>query len=365
MQEDNLNTEENILQQNYQINVPINNVYPTIQDPPKYSPPPQGYQVYQPPNNQMVGQMIQSQQVNQNQQNVAVNNAPKAVNYSSWEIFSFISWLLFMSAKWDMHRKVNSISESNYKPIVYNRTFIELINLIISIIGFLVYVQNIIYKRNKAFYDSLFGLYTKLHVFPLLFYSVINMILDDDIITQYGRSSISSSSSYDPLPLLSFYLIFTIFCLVFIIIVYYCTEMNCDWYMIMAIKKGVYSMLIVDCSYRFFESIFYLRDADIAKLGYLEIPLQRKNLYKGAGIAFSLLQGIIVIVLSLCFKDIIMPILNFLMYYGMVFNFYTKNSEAERKEYTATVVIEIIMVVVHFFFIIFMLAKYKEKLIQS
>ena len=191
------------------------------------------------------------------------------------------------------------------------------------------------------------------------------MILDDDIITQYGRSSISSSSSYDPLPLLSFYLIFTIFCLVFIIIVYYCTEMNCDWYMIMAIKKGVYSMLIVDCSYRFFESIFYLRDADIAKLGYLEIPLQRLNLYKGAGIAFSLLQGIIVIVLSLCFKDIIMPILNFLMYYGMVFNFYTKNSEAERKEYTATVVIEIIMVVVHFFFIIFMLAKYKEKLIQS
>ena len=172
MQEDNLNTEENILQQNYQINVPINNVYPTIQDPPKYSPP-QGYQVYQPPNNQMVGQMIQSQQVNQNQQNVAVNNAPKAVNYSSWEIFSFISWLLFISAKWDMHRKVNSISESNYKPIVYNRTFIELINLIISIIGFLVYVQNIIYKRNKAFYDSLFGLYTKLHVFPLLFYSVI------------------------------------------------------------------------------------------------------------------------------------------------------------------------------------------------
>ena len=346
MQEDNLNTEENILQQNYQINVPINNVYPTIQDPPKYSPP-QGYQVYQPPNNQMVGQMIQSQQVNQNQQNVAVNNAPKAVNYSSWEIFSFISWLLFISAKWDMHRKVNSISEKYYKPLVYNRTFIELINLIISIIGFLVYVQNIIYKRNKAFYDSLFGLYTKLHVFPLLFYSVINIILDDDIITQYGRSSISSSSSYDPLPLLSFYLIFTIFCLVFIIIVYYCTEMNCDWYMIMAIKKGVYSMLIVDCSYRFFESIFYL------------------NLYKGAGIAFSLLQGIIVIVLSLCFKDIIMPILNFLMYYGMVFNFYTKNSEAERKEYTATVVIEIIMVVVHFFFIIFMLAKYKEKLIQS
>ena len=345
MQEDNLNTEENILQQNYQINVPINNVYPTIQDPPKYSPP-QGYQVYQPPNNQMVGQMIQSQQVNQNQQNVAVNNAPKAVNYSSWEIFSFISWLLFISAKWDMHRKVNSISEKYYKPLVYNRTFIELINLIISIIGFLVYVQNIIYKRNKAFYDSLFGLYTKLHVFPLLFYSVINIILDDDIITQYGRSSISSSSSYDPLPLLSFYLIFTIFCLVSIIIVYYCTEMNCDWYMIMAIKKGVYSMLIVDCSYRFFESIFYLRDADIAKLEYIEITIQRLNLYKGAGIAFSLLQGIIVIVLSLCFKDIIMPILNFLMYYGMVF-------------------IEIIMVVVHFFFIIFMLAKYKEKLIQS
>ena len=366
-QVEQLNTDENILQQNYQYNMQNNNIYSVPPNPPQYSQP-KGTKIYQPPNNQMVQQMIQSQVVIQNQQNNVVNKVQRVVDYTPLEIISFLSWFLFMSAKWDFYKKVDDLIERVYKPILYNRSFIEMINLIISIIGFLVYVKNIIYKRNNNLYISLFGQYTKLHCIPLFLYAGINIVLDSDII-EYLKLNESSSSyntpsdKFEPLALFSFYLIFSLLCLLSIIFIYYSTDMNCEWYIVVAIKKGVYSMLIVECLYHFLESIFYLRAVDLANSDYLQRDSE-KSLYRGGGIAFSLIQGIIIMILSLYFKDITMPILNFLMYYGMVFNFYNK-SEDDSYKGDAVVVIEIIMTVVHFFLIVFMLAKYKEKLIES
>ena len=365
-QVEQLNTDENILQQNYQYNMQNNNIYSVPPNPPQYSQP-KGTQIYQPPNNQMVQQMIQSQVVIQNQQNNVVNKVQRVVDYTPLEIISFLSWFLFMSAKWDFYKKVDNLIERAYKPILYNRSFIEMINLIISIIGFLVYVKNIIYKRNNNLYISLFGQYTKLHCIPLFLYAGINIVLDSDII-EYLKLNESSSSyntpsdKFEPLALFSFYLIFSLLCLLSIIFIYYSTDMNCEWYIVVAIKKGVYSMLIVECLYHFLESIFYLRAVDLANSDYLQRDSE-KSLYRGGGIAFSLIQGIIIMILSLYFKDITMPILNFLMYYGMVFNFYNK-SEDDSYKGDAVVVIEIIMTVVHFFLIVFMLAKYKEKLLK-
>ena len=130
-QVEQLNTDENILQQNYQYNMQNNNIYSVPPNPPQYSQP-KGTQIYQPPNNQMVQQMIQSQVVIQNQQNNVVNKVQRVVDYTPLEIISFLSWFLFMSAKWDFYKKVDNLIERAYKPILYNRSFIEMINLIFS-----------------------------------------------------------------------------------------------------------------------------------------------------------------------------------------------------------------------------------------
>ena len=55
--------------------------------------------------------------------------------------------------------------------------------------------------------------------------------------------------------LISFNLIFTIIGLICLIIVYLRTELNCDWYIILTIKKGVYSSFIIILLYNFFHMI--------------------------------------------------------------------------------------------------------------
>ena len=364
-QEEQLNTDENILQQNYQYNMQNNNIYSVRPNPPQNSQT-QSTQIYQPPNNMMVQQMVKSQMIMQNPQNNTVNKVQRVVTYTPWEIISFISWFLFMSAKWDFYRKTRlfeTVYGDKYKPILYNRGFIELVNLIISILGFLVYVINIIYQRNNNLYISLFGQYTKLHFVPLILYSTINILINIDVFPYLLRNRLEFPELFPKMAFFTFYLIFSILCLLFIIFIYYSTDMNCEWYIVMAIKKGVYSMLIVECLYRFFESIFCLRAVDISDSYKVERLF--KDLYKDGGIAFSLIQGILIMALSLYFKDITMTILNFLMYYGMIFKFYEKDENLKDYKENAVIVIEIIMLVVHFILIVFLLAKYKEKLIES
>ena len=161
--------------------------------PPQNAPIPQPVntpvqsQINQPLINQITyssqsNQIYQSDQVNQSYQNKSKSGIP-----SEWEILSFLGWFLFMGSKWDMYEKVKGISRDDYAPILYNRSFIGMITLIISIIGFLVYVKNIIYKRNINFYHSLFGQYTKFHSIPLFMYTGINIVLDNYIINMMKK----------------------------------------------------------------------------------------------------------------------------------------------------------------------------------
>ena len=376
-----MNAEENDLQQNYQNN------YSVPQNPPPQYYQPQMAPVYQPPINPPVEQMILSPINSSGKKDISSSNVAKGqqrpTDYAPWEMISFLSWFFFISSKWDLYMKVNFWDKldlehgslENYRPILYNARFIQLITLIISIIGFLVYVKNIIYKRNNDFYNGLFGQITKFHSVPLLFYSTINIILSLQVIMVRGiivpdiASDIKDYTKFDLNALCAFYMIFSLLSLLSLIFIYYSTDLHCEWYIVMAIKKGIYSILIVESLYFFFDSIYYVRFVNI-----YETPSKLESLYNTGGIMFAIFQGVVIILLSLYFKDITMPIFNFLLFYGMVLNFYNKwtfmkstNGEEEEDDYkkSPAVVIEIIMVVAHFLLIVFMIAKYKEQLIQS
>lgn len=368
MQEnEQINSEENDLQQNYQ-----NNYFVPQNPPPQYNEP-QMAPIYQPPN-KTVEQMIQSPSYGSNNPNNTTNNGAdspqRAVDYTPWDILSFISWILFISSKWDLYNKMSRLSGESYRPIIYNASFIQLVTLIISLIGFLVYVKNIIYKKNSAFYNGLFGQNSKYHFIPLIFYSGINMVLSIYVVGLMGGINpttvdrIYTNSKFDLKALCAFYMIFSLLSLLSLMFIYYSTELNCEWYIVMSIKKGVYSILIVESLYFFFDSIFYLRFVNI--YGSLS---NAQNLYNTGGVMFALFQGVIIIGFSLYFKDITMPILNFLMFYGMVLNFYNKSSYAaynDEDDYKKSAnIVEIIMIILHFLLIVFMIAKYKEQLIQS
>lgn len=372
--QEQMNPDENDLQQNYQNNYAVPQNYPQSNDP---------LIAYQQPNNQTVQQMIQFPMTNSDNTNIAPTNnvqAPqKQVNYTSYEIISFISWIIFMSAKWDYFMKTNFLgyqdneqTNERYRPILPNSSFIQLISLIVTILGFLVYVKNIIYTRNNNFYYGLFGTFSKYHFVPLILYAGINIIMDiyislyKGILTPTLVTKIKNDTKFDLVALCAFYMLFSLLTLLSIIYIYYTTEMKCEWYIVMVIKKGIYSLLIVESLYFFFDSIFYLRFVNIAAS-----TSKIKELYTTGAIMFAILQGGIVIGLALYFKNITMPIFNFLMFYGMVMNFYSKrsiaySSSSKEDEYKSdgAIVIEIIMVVLHVALIVFMISKYKEQLIE-
>lgn len=390
-EQDNINTEENDLQQNFQNNfaVPQPNVIPQYNIPqyipqyaaPQYSVPQnvENTQVIQANNqipvmtpqnlindSQQIDQNNQIFQSNQSNQSIQVyQNKMKEGTPSPYEILSFLSWILFMGSKWDIYRKMGVKDNDDYQPILYNRSFIALITLIISFIAFLTYIKNIIYKRNINFYHSLFGQNTKYHFLPLILYSGINIVLSDEIIALMkkcnsydGPAMFTDLETFDVKAVTTFYMIFSILSLLTLIYIYYSLEMNCEWYISMIIKKGLYSILIVECLYHFFDSIFYVRLMNISGSSTI------KTLYNTGGIFFAILQSGLVICFSFYYKNIIMPIFNLVMYYSMVMNYFTKGNSSSAWKEDAVVGIEIAMIVATVIEIVYMIAKYKEKLIE-
>ena len=354
MQEDNqnaINTEENVLQQNFQNNYSI----------PQYTAP--QYSVPQ-------GQEPQIQQTIPNYQpvNQQVNIPPPINNVGNksgggpnvLEILSCLSWFLYISAKWDnyMNAPVDVNILDKYSPLKYNKDFINLITLIISVLGFLIYLKNIIYTRDEKLYQGLFGDQSKFHIIPLIAYSVISMILNQ---SENTVLSPKIEGSYDPKALNTFYMIFSFISLASIIFVYIKTEMDCEWYIVMTIKKGIYSFIIVESVYHVLESIFALRYHNVTDdLEALE------SLFKTGGVFFVILQSALVAAFALFYKNIIMIILNFLMYFTILLNSYTiRKGEGEKPLFgDATAVIDIIMLIANFVIMIIMIVRFKEELLE-
>ena len=135
--------------------------------------------------------------------------------------------------------------------------------------------------------------------------------------------------------------------------------MNCEWYYVMIIKKGLYSILIYETIVLLFKDIEIFRLIQITKNDELE------SLFKTGGIFFMILIAGIVITFAIYYKNIILLILNFLFYLGFTLNFYTKDEKYDNMKGSAVGILNIIIVVFNFIIIAFMIIKYKEKLIES
>lgn len=314
---------------------------------------------------------------NQNNSQLIKENA-KEIN--PYEIISFFSWILFISSKWNSYNMSIKCSDlkmsGNYRPMLFDPKFYDLISLLICIAGFLNYMIQIIYKRNNNLYDSLFGKFTKFHFIPLIFYSILNIIKEAAIvtinkpynITSYNTRKCSAayhlSNSFDPKALYTLYLILNILTLLLLIILYIKTEMNCEWHSVMTIKKGIYSILIVEVWYQIFDSIFSLRLIDVTGDDDAET-----DFLKMVGIFFNLIIGGGVLLFSFLFKNITVLFFNLIMYLAMIIAFYgvKRQDHAIKEKLNGDTegILEILILVVDFLFIIVMIIKYKNQLVES
>ena len=378
MQPEDINNEENVLQQGYpsvpQYSVPQGDntntsEYPQYIPPPNYNNNYNTIPQYSTPEQNSYKNMSNENENNNNKVSQA-NNTP-----NMYEAFSFIAWFLFMSFKLNSFVKKMKLRNTklNYRPLLYNDLFVELVTLIISSLGFFIYVKNIIYKKHENLYKSLFGDFSKYHFVGLILYSTLKMIYESFGLHDFDSISDIDETNYDqfdPKAYYTFMLLMSIGSLVVLILVYIKTEMNCEWYINMTIKKGIYSILIFESCFTFFESIFGLRYVDVTSdLQNLESYDNILNLYKTGGVFFLILIALFAFCFSIYYKDLIVIVLNFLVYLGIAIKFFGPNGpDDEEKEIlngSTDGIFGIIIAVISLILIFFLIIKYKEQLLEA
>ena len=338
-------------------------------------------------------------QINNNSSNLSNAKA----NANAIEIISFFSWILLISCKWDSFKKsgIYNLKRMNgvkYRPLLYDTGFQDFIAIIICSLAFIIYVVNLLYKKNSKLYQSLFGQWSKYHFIPLILYSTMIMMVESapneyyKVIELLDLSNIISinnkkyrnleqeiSDSFSEKAFFAFFLIFGIFSLIAFIFIYLKTEMNCDWYAILTIKKGTYSVLIMEIWILIFDCIFRLRYIDAHNYEITEKDNEdilndkfthpEEALFKTGGIMFSLIIGLGAFIFAFVFKDIIILFINFVVYLGMILCFFGNQAYDEiikdELNGNADGIIQIIIAVIDIILILFMVLFYKEKLIQS
>ena len=241
-----------------------------------------------------------------------------------WHIISILSWILLLFTAWNSYNQNSVFWDSFLGNLSYfrmNMPLLKIFVLIISLCGFVVYIIFTTYKKNLNLYNDMLSSWSKFHFIPLLFISALFILgsnirnYDDDI---DGYKYIKM--------LLIFDIIFTIIALISLIIIYIKTTLNCDWYIVMAIKKGTYSTFIVLLWYNFFYTIICLRTVDCITDNLKDTDSDYTNnlisLYKVTGILFPILFALGVFIFSLLFKDLMALFVNFLIFIGMVISFF-------------------------------------------
>ena len=285
---------------------------------------------------------MESENCSNEQLNQQSNNRGNGSESLGWHIISILSWILLLFTAWNsynqnsvfwdsFHSKFYSYIYSYYFPFSMNMPLLKIFVLIISLCGFVVYIIFTTYKKNLNLYNDMLSSWSKFHFIPLLFISAL-FILGSNI-GSYNDLERLERYRYIKM-LLIFDIIFTIIALISLIIIYIKTTLNCDWYIVMAIKKGTYSTFIVLLWYNFFYTIICLRTVDcvINDLKERNSNLEDNliSLYKVTGILFPILFALGVFIFSLLFKDLMALFVNFLIYIGMVISFF--NASVSMKE---------------------------------
>ena len=282
---------------------------------------------------------MESENCSNEQLNQQSNNRGNGSESLGWHIISILSWILLLFTAWNSYNQNSAFWDSfhsKYYSYIYlssflmNMPLLKIFVLIISLCGFVVYIIFTTYKKNLNLYNDMLSSWSKFHFIPLLFISALFIIgsnignYDDDI---DGYKYIKM--------LLIFDIIFTIIALISLIIIYIKTTLNCDWYFVMAIKKGTYSTFIVLLWYNFFYIIICLRTVDCIIDNLKDTNSNYRDnlisLHKVTGILFSILFALGVFIFSLLFKDLMALFVNFLIFIGMIISFF--NADAFIKEF--------------------------------
>lgn len=271
---------------------------------------------------------------NNNQSNF---NTSSGDTNSMWYDFSIIFWFLFLCVGWNSFKE--GVSRPNASQFQANLSVILFFILTISTIGFIIYFRNTTLNKNQNFINGFLGDMSKFHGCALFLVSCVLLSI----------TQIQTKTAF------VFGLIFSLLSVGSLIFIYLKMEIQAEWYEIITTKKGVFSCLIALSWYTFFYCF--------ASIGASKNE-PSENFLKGTSVAFSILVGFGNLVFAFFFKDLLVAIVNLLIYIELSKYFYYIKS-IDQIDRDADGIIDIFMVIASSAFIVYLLFKERENVFSS
>jgi len=245
--------------------------------------------------------------------------------------------------------------------------------LIVITGGCFVFFYKTICKKDDQVINGMMGQFSKFHFFPLLCASALFII--GECVDNLDKDDWNTEKEEDHFKNMYISgLVFSIVGLASFIFIYIMTDLNTDWWVLILLKKGAFSCLIILMWYSFCYDIYYVHKYDRLSSkrddqNYDED--EDSNLLdwrKGCGLAFSIIFGIGSLAFSFVFKDLVACVMNLLIYIGLTVAYFRLPSEARKlKEANKNGdgIVDIIMLVLSVAVIVLLLIKYRENCMKS
>ena len=249
-----------------------------------------------------------------------------------------------------------------------------ILTLIVITGGCFVFFYKTICKKDDQVINGMMGQFSKFHFFPLLCASALFII--GECVDNLDKEDWGTEKEEDHFKNMYISgLVFSIVGLASFIFIYIMTDLNTDWWVLLLLKKGAFSCLIILMWYSFCYDIFYVHFYDKQgedDNGPYEGPGRTsKKMWdwkKGCGLAFSIIFGIGSLAFSFVFKDLAACVMNLLIYIGLTVAYFRLPSEFRKlKEYNKNGdgIVDIIMLVLSVAVIVLLLIKYRENCMKS
>ena len=281
-------------------------------------------------------------------------------NRWGWTIWGFFAWrtLRYQGTSEDVDPLKEEYYPLQMQVSLYYICFI--LALIIITGGCFVFFYKTICKKDDQVVNGMMGQFSKFHFFPLLCASALFIIgecVDQDLEKADHVKKMRIAG-----------LIFSIIGLASFIFIYIMTDLNTDWWVLLLLKKGAFSCLIILMWYHFCYIIYYVHEEDKGdNLSNDEVE-KLWDWRKGCGLAFSIIFGVGSLAFSFVFKDLVACVMNLLIYIGLTVAYFRLPSEARKlKEANKNGdgIVDIIMLVLSVAVIVLLLIKYRENCLKS
>lgn len=282
-----------------------------------------------------------------------------------WTIWGFMVWRTYKKDGEDIDPL------KDYYPLqmqvsLYYICFI--LALIIITGGCFVFFFKTIVNKDVQVINGMMGQFSKFHFFPLLCASAL--FITGECVDQDLEDEEGPNEHFKKMYIAG--LVFSIIGLASFIFIYIMTDLNTnDWWVLLLLKKGAFSCLIILMWYSLCYDIYYVHNYDKITdedFNREEDSEKLQDWEKGCGLAFSIILGIGSLAFSFVFKDLVACAMNLLIYVGLTVGYFKADKEV-RKNKNANKngdgIVDIIMLVLSVAVIVLLLIKYRENCLKS